>query len=130
MGFKVARLFPVVLFLLFLFAAASVSAATLHPERSYQDHWCGRNGGQAEFTLADRTRVDCLTDTHAVEVDFARKWAEAVGQSLFYAVSTGRAPGIVLIMEDPGDIRFLERLKAASRGTRIIVWTITEEDLD
>lgn len=65
-----------------------------------------------EFVLADKCRVDCLTPTHAFEIDFAKKWAEAVGQSLYYAEKTGKRAGIVLILEKPGDGRHVQRLRS------------------
>ena len=43
-----------------------------------------------EVVMKDCTRCDILTATHAIEVDFARKWAEAIGQSLNYAMHTGK----------------------------------------
>ena len=46
-----------------------------HNEASYQDAWCLIHGGVTEYENADHTRVDCLTKTHAVEFDFANKWA-------------------------------------------------------
>lgn len=53
-----------------------------------------------EVRMGSGARCDCLTDTHAIEFDFANKWAEAIGQSLHYAAQTGKLPGIVLIIED------------------------------
>lgn len=44
-------------------------------------------------------RVDLLTPTHAVEVDWLRKWHEALGQALHYAHATGRKPAFVLILK-------------------------------
>lgn len=41
-----------------------------------------------EYSLPDDTRVDCLSTTHAIEVEFTENWAEAVGQSLHYALWT------------------------------------------
>ena len=79
-------------------------------EREYQEAFCSGIGGQAEIVLSDRTRVDCLTDTHAIEVDYARKWAEAIGQSLHYAKMTGKAPGISLIIDSDKEQRYLDRL--------------------
>lgn len=76
-----------------------------HNEASYQHAWCSAHGGVEEYVLSDRTRVDCLTDTHAIEFDFADKKYEAVGQSLHYAVMTGKKPGIVLIL----DKKYLDR---------------------
>ncbi|QXD24577.1 hypothetical protein F7C95_01340 [Opitutia bacterium ISCC 51] len=55
------------------------------------------------MVLEDRTRCDIVTATHAIEVDFADKWAEAIGQSLNYAMQTGKKAGIVLVLKDRGD---------------------------
>lgn len=71
------------------------------PEAQYVADTCL---GDIEHRLLDRTRVDCLTDSHAIEYDFSHKWAEAIGQSLHYSLMTNRRAGIVLIgsQEDPG----------------------------
>lgn len=81
-------------------------------EADYAEPWCAARGGVSGEVLADRTRVDCLLPGYAVEVDFARKWAEGMGQALHYARMTGRQPGVVLILEKPSDVRFAERLMA------------------
>ena len=80
------------------------------PESHYQRKWCEAQHGRTEVRLPDRTRVDCILDTHAVEVDFARKWAEAIGQSLHYSRMTGKRAGILLIMLSPKDQKHLDRL--------------------
>jgi len=49
-----------------------------------------------ERRLWDGIRVDILTQDFAVEVDWAPKYAEAIGQSLLYALYTKKRPGIVL----------------------------------
>ncbi|MBI2400799.1 MAG: hypothetical protein HYV23_07065 [Deltaproteobacteria bacterium] len=113
--------------LLLLFPA--FACASLHPERDYQKSWCEAAGGASEFVLPDRARVDCLTLTHAVEVDFAPKWAEAIGQALYYSIATGKSPGILLIMEDRDDGRFLNRLLAVTDTVGITVWVTTQDDL-
>lgn len=82
-------------------------------EREYQERFCAGVGGQVEFVLPDRTRVDCLTERHAIEVDFARKWAEAIGQSLHYAKMTGKAPGVLLIVDGESDQKYVDRLYGA-----------------
>ncbi len=96
-----------------------------HPERWYQERWCA-DRGQMEVVLRDGSRCDCLTETHAVEFDFAHKWAESIGQSLNYAAQTGKRPGIVLILESPADDRHLKRIKAVERafGLGLTVWTM------
>lgn len=53
--------------------------------------------GIIEQVLPSGTRVDCLTNTHAYEYDFSHKWAEAIGQALYYSLKTGKKAGIRLI---------------------------------
>ena len=64
---------------------------TKHKEKYYQTELCNSLDGVMEQSLLDRTRVDCLTDVYAIEVDFAKKWAESVGQSLYYAAMTDKS---------------------------------------
>ena len=94
------------------------------PERYYQEKHCH---GIMEYVLGDSTRVDCLTDTHAIEYDFAHKWAEAVGQSLGYAMATKRRAGIGLIITSKKDLTHWEKLKAVVEAYElpIDVWMIT-----
>ena len=71
-------------------------------EAFYQNLWCEEFGGETEVRLPDKTRCDCLTEEYAIEFDFAKKWCEAVGQSLHYARLTEKKAGIVLIIgQDP-----------------------------
>jgi len=85
---------------LILCITASLPAGAKHlfSEKTYQKYFCSVNNGYIEYILPDRTRVDCLTDTYAIEVDFANKWAEAIGQSLYYSNETGKQAGILLIL--------------------------------
>lgn len=81
-----------------------------------------------EYTLDDGARVDCLTDEYAIEFDFAPKWAESIGQALYYAEKTGKKPGVVLILEKAGEERFLKRLETVAKTHGITVWTMTNDD--
>ena len=107
-----------------LLLSSTALAAHVHKEKEYQNKWCARVGGVTEYRLEDGTRVDCLTETHAIEFDFAPKWAESIGQALYYARMTGKGPGVVLIMENDGDGRYLERLNTVAVELNIKVWTI------
>lgn len=95
-------------------------------EKDYQNPFCEELGGQVEVVLSDRTRVDCLTDTYAIEVDFAHKWAEAIGQALHYAVMTGKQPGIMLIIKSSDDIRHAAKIQRIMREwhlpIRVWIW--------
>ena len=72
-----------------------------HGESSYQHAWCSAHKGIEEYENKDKTRVDCLTEYHAVEFDFANKWAESIGQALHYQLMTGKKALVVLILEEP-----------------------------
>jgi len=96
--------------IIFLFPSLLL-AKREHPEKWYQERWCREQGGQLEVVLPDRTRCDCVTDTHAIEFDFGNKWTEAVGQSLYYSQQPGKKAGIVLILENKKDRKYWIRLK-------------------
>ena len=83
-----------------------------HIKKWYQERLCREQGGQVEVVLPDKTRCDCVTDTHAVEFDFGSNWAEAIGQSSYYALQTGKKPGIVLILESIKDRKYWIRLNS------------------
>lgn len=105
------------------------SGALAAPESSYRDWWCEKHQGTAEVRLADGTRADCITATHAIEFEFAEKWAQGPGQARHYACMTGRLPGLVIIVEDTqGSWRYVPRLIHAL-GDSMRVWVVTEEDL-
>jgi len=119
-------LFAVWVIVLFVLAFNKVSSAGhLNPEKYYQQQWC-EHRGQMEVALPDGTRVDCLTQTSAVEMDFAPKWTEAIGQSLYYSLQTGKRAGIVLIMESEKDVKYLIRMNSTIKhfGLPIDVWYI------
>ena len=81
------------------FFVSSAFCAHSHPEKYFQKIRCREHNGQTEVRLADGTRADCITATHAIEFDSGPKWAEAIGQALFYGVQIGKRSGIVLILE-------------------------------
>lgn len=91
-------------------------------EKDYQAEWCDQHNGVMEFVLDDQARVDCLTDLHAVEFDFEHKWAESIGQALYYGIKTGKKPGVVLIVSTVRDNPYFDRLKTVARRHGITVW--------
>ncbi len=91
--------FQWILFSALIFILHSTAAYPNQSEHWYQDVWCRGMKGQVEYRLQDSRRIDCLTETHAIEVEFAHKWNEAIGQSLDYSMLTGKAAGIVLIVK-------------------------------
>ena len=119
-----------ILFLVIFFLHSPITlAANINKEKEYQKLWCAQHNGKIEYVLDDKTRVDCLTEDYAIEFDFAYKWAEAVGQALYYALMTNKKPGIVLIIEKERDKRNLKRLEILTEKYNIKLWTITPSDL-
>lgn len=103
----------------------SAFAAHNYKEKDYQAVWCKAQNGVMEYRLDDSARVDCLTDKYAAEFDFSTKWAESIGQSLYYGIKTHKEPAVVLIMENPSkDMKYLHRLKAVAEKYGVTVFTM------
>ena len=96
-------------------------------EKYYQTQICNQLDGEMEYVLEDRTRVDCLSDEYAMEVDFAKKWAESIGQALYYAYMTDKKPAVGLIVGKK-DERYLKRLDAIAQRYGIRVFIIKKMD--
>ena len=120
-----------VIVLLFSTIVIGLTADTRKLEKEHQEVWCAERGGEVEVVLPDRTRCDCLTATHAIEFEFAANWAEAVGQSLYYSLQTGRRAGVVLILADPRERKYLIRLNSTIMHFKlpIDVWVLEDYPL-
>jgi hypothetical protein len=110
---------PVAAFL----SAEAVEAASEH---DYEQTLCA--GMKQEVKLPNGTRADCVSETHAIEVEFSENWAEALGQALSYAASTGKQPGIFLICrrEQARCLQDALRLEEAIAHWKlpVIVWRV------
>lgn len=103
-------------------------AAHIKKESYYQKQWCNKWHGIMEYKLFDNTRVDCLTKTYATEFDFANKWAESIGQSLYYAQETNKKPAVVLILEKDSDMIYYNRAKKLADNYNIQLWYMKASD--
>lgn len=81
--------------IIFCLAMNIVSFAATLNEAYYQARFC--SGMRLEVSLGPQRRADCITTTHAIEVDWADKWKQGIGQSMAYAAHTGLKPGVILI---------------------------------
>lgn len=122
----------IVLFV-FLFAqSVFAQGSKLHKyyEKDYQRVWCSKHSGVTEVVLPDKARVDCVTKTHAIEFDFAQKWAESIGQALYYGDVLNKSSGIVLIVEDKAkDQKYIKRVQTVARNRGISLWFMYPEDM-
>lgn len=75
-----------------------------------------------EFVLPDGARVDVMTEEYAIEIDFTNKWAECIGQALYYGQVTNKKPVCLLLVEvdpkEPG----IKRCRAVCVRERIDLW--------
>jgi serine kinase of HPr protein (carbohydrate metabolism regulator) len=112
-----------IIFIVFLlFAGCSQKTKKLN-EHYYQAKLCKKLDGKMEYVLKDKTRVDCLTNKYAIEVDFAKKWAEGVGQSLYYSYMTSKQPAVALIVGS-NDQKHLKRLQKLAKRYNIKIFVI------
>lgn len=110
----------------------AIAKQRIYVEKVYQAQWCKAHNGKMEYRLNDKARVDCVTDTLAVEFDFANKWAECVGQALYYGRQTKKQSACVLIMEnEEKDLKYLYRLRRAAykKGVNMRTFTIKPEQI-
>ena len=112
-----------IVWLFALIFTSSVIAATVdkpnkdgfYHEDYYNMKYCNMLGGEFDsrhkVTGATNVRVDCETSEYAYEGEWATKSYEAVGQSLWYALVTGKKPGILFYLKSPKHTKYVERAK-------------------
>ena len=101
------------LLLLLILSISSFASYAIENEAYYSEKFCNEMSGQSEYVLKDLSRVDCLTDTHAFEVDWAEgmKVYEAIGQSLYYSSETGKLPGILLLIRKENSEKHIRKIR-------------------
>lgn len=100
-------------YILSVFVIFSVfTQVSAQSENDYADFIQSLIGGQREYSVQSG-RVDLLTDKYAFEIEWANKWKESIGQSLWYAVQTNKKPGIILLMKTKSDYKYFIQLNTA-----------------
>lgn len=74
-------------------------------QRTFDGRWC-----------------DIVWVGRAIEVDWARKWAEGIGQSAGYANALGLQPVVLLLRRDSSDDLHINRALGAAGVYRVPVW--------
>jgi hypothetical protein len=52
---------------------------------------------ESEVVMPDGSRADLVTETHAIEVEWAGKWKESVSQATLYSIWTSKKPAVILL---------------------------------
>lgn len=104
-------------------------------EEQYQQAWCLERQGLVNVVLSDKTICNCLTETHAVTFASEKNWTAAIGKTLHHAMTTGRAPGIVVFVRKDAEQLHVFQLNAVIKYFKlpIVVWKIeieSEEDTE
>lgn len=96
-----------------LFASQRLHIATQRygTETYWQDIIQKEIGGIKEYRLDDGTRVDLLFEDKACEIDWATKWAEGIGQSIYYGLKTERPPLVILLAKKDGWEKYRDRVE-------------------
>ena len=83
-----------------------------------------------EVRLWDDTRCDYVSDTHAIEIDWARKPYEAVGQAMYYSIVLDKEPGIILLVKNKAtDRKYVFRCQTICAKLNIKLWIEIVEEL-
>jgi hypothetical protein len=77
-----------------------------------------------EVKLPSGKIVDLMSNEFVIEVDFVKKWAESIGQSLQYAQETGKRACIMFIYDVIEDRVLLNSVKPLLKRLEIRVYTI------
>ena len=94
-------------------------------ERAWSEWLAQELSAKAEYRTEDGSRVDVLTDTHAIEVEWIKKQSGAHGQALLYAAATNRKPAIVLLKRGkPNEDKYFLRCVSAALLASIPVFVI------
>ena len=131
------------LLLLILSISSFSSYAIENDEDYYSEKFCNEMSGESEKQIKVLSRngeeiisfPDCLTDTHAFEVEWAEgmKVYEAIGQSLYYSSATGKKPGILLLIRKENSEKHIEKVQKVNKfhdlGIKIMTLNITTEEI-
>ena len=113
----------------------SFSVEARERESYYQRHFCNMIEGEKEYVLKDKRRIDCLTNKYAIEIDFAEKWPECMGQAVGYSLAINEErnhkryktnPMCALIVGE-NDSRHVERARAVSNKINVKLIIIDAE---
>lgn len=101
-------------------------------DRSLEKNWIAaladKLQGQAEVVVP-YGRVDVVTGSYAIEVDYLHKFKEGIGQALHYGEVKGITPGLALIYErteHESDAEVIDKLQhieslCAAKGIRLFL---------
>lgn len=92
--------------------AIIISQQAVWTERDYQN--CACAGLEMEVQMPSGARADCISTTHAIEVESYSDWAEGIGQALHYGSETSKTPKLIMFCETTEAECFKQSLRLES----------------
>lgn len=116
--------------LLCFFVLLLCTGVRAQPESQYIKVLADHLSGDQEVSVPGG-RIDILTTDYAIEVERAPKWKNSIGQALWYGLQTNKTPGIILLVQSPGQRKYAIQLGSAlayaGLEDRIKVWLWPED---
>ncbi len=103
------KFLPLVLVTIYLISSFSLLA---QKERDYIKEINSYLNGQTEVSVVNG-RIDILTNNYAIEVEFADKWKNSIGQALWYGLQKNCKSGIVLVLRENSEWKYVNMLNSA-----------------
>lgn len=81
------------------------------------------------------TYADCVSDIHAIEIDWTGNWKEALGQALHYGSALDKKSGIYLVCREDTEQSLCLKHKLgleetiANQGLNVDVWFFNEDEI-
>jgi hypothetical protein len=109
------------IFVLLLLAASSCPNREIHFKNIFSKYI----NGKLNVSLDDyKNTVDIVSDTFAIDVEFASNWATSVGHSLYAATKLNKKAAILLITYKDYDGKYVDILMPIANKYNITVWTM------
>jgi hypothetical protein len=109
------------LFVLLLFGASTCPNREIHFKKVFSESI----NGKLNVPLDYKNTVDIATDTFAIDVEFAPKWATSIGHSLYAATKLNKKAAILLITYKDYDTNYVNILMPIANKYDITIWTIS-----
>lgn len=106
------------LIFIFLNSTSIVGQISNYSENQIADYIQSLIGGEREVTVKSG-RIDLVHNKVAFEIEWANKWKESIGQSLWYAQQSNNEPGIILLLRDEKDYKYFIQLNSTLQYSKL-----------
>ena len=111
------------------FFTTSISVGAIENETIATDNSVLKYMDKQNTNYLDKSSIDCLTDTHAYEADWADglKVYESIGQSLYYAAETNKKSVILLLIRKKDSDKYIRKVKRVIENWNLPIKLIIQD---